>query len=78
MARKSIFSQIAYEHYRQRLEQIENRIEQLDQEIERLLPNCSLYALVNKLQALKVGGRTIAISVVAELRDFSRFKIQSK
>jgi transposase len=65
--------QIAYEHYRQSLEQIENRIEQLDQEIDRLLPNWSLYSLVNQLQALKGVGRTIAISVVAELGDFSRF-----
>ncbi|MEI8673258.1 IS110 family transposase [Vibrio sp. SA48] len=65
--------QIAYEHYRQSLEQIENRITQLDQEIDRLLPDWSLYNLVNQLQALKGVGRTIAISVVAELGDFSRF-----
>lgn len=65
--------QIAYEHYRQSLEQIENRIEQLNQEIDRLLPNWSLYNLVNQLQALKGVERTIAISVVAELGDFSRF-----
>tara|TARA_Y100000588_G_scaffold43751_1_gene41520 strand:+ start:661 stop:900 length:240 start_codon:yes stop_codon:yes gene_type:complete len=59
--------QIAYEHYRQSLEQIENRIEQLDQEIDQLLPSWSLYNLVYQLQALKGVGRTIAISVVAEL-----------
>ena len=65
--------QIAYEHYRQSLEQIENRITQLDQEIDRLLPDWSLNNLVNQLQAFKGVGRTIAISVVAELGDFSRF-----
>ncbi len=33
----------------------------------------SLYNLVNQLKALKGVGRTIAISAVAELEDFSRF-----
>ena len=43
------------------------------QEIDQLLPSWSLYNLVYQLQALKGVGRTIAISVVAELWDFSRF-----
>lgn len=34
--------QIAYEHYRQSFEQIENRITQRNQEIDRLLPDWSL------------------------------------
>lgn len=65
--------QIAFQHYCQSLEQIENRIEQLDQEIDRLLPEWSLYNLVCQLQALKGVGKTIAISLASELGDFSRF-----
>lgn len=65
--------QVAFEHYRRSLEQIENRILQLDQEIARLLPDWSLAPLVTELQALKGVGLTIAISVVAEIGDFSRF-----
>ena len=65
--------QIAFQHYMQSLEQIEARIEQLDQEILRLLPDWSLTDLVSQLQALKGVGLTIAITLVAELGDFSRF-----
>lgn len=65
--------QIAFQHYCQSLEQIESRIIQLDQEIDRLLPEWSLYNLVCQLQALKGVGKTIAISLVSELGDFSRF-----
>jgi transposase len=65
--------QIAFQHYCQSLEQIENRIEQLDKEIDRLLPEWSLYNLVCQLQALKGVGKTIAISLTSELGDFSRF-----
>jgi transposase len=65
--------QIAFQHYCQSLEQIENRIQQLDQEITRLLPEWSLYPLVCQLQALKGVGQTIALTLVAELGDFSRF-----
>lgn len=55
------------------LEQIEDRILQLDQEISRLLPEWSLCNLVCQLQALKGVGQLIAITLVAELGDFSRF-----
>ena len=65
--------QIAFQHYCQSLEQIESRIQQLDQEITRLLPEWSLYPLVCQLQALKGVGQTIALTLVAELGDFSRF-----
>ncbi|EFC9729322.1 IS110 family transposase [Escherichia coli] len=65
--------QIAFQHYCQSLEQIEDRILQLDQEISRLLPGWSLCNLVCQLQALKGVGQLIAITLVAELGDFSRF-----
>ena len=65
--------QIAFQHYCQSLEQIEDRILQLDQEISRLLPEWSLCNLVCQLQALKGVGQLIAITLVAELGDFSRF-----
>ncbi len=65
--------QIAFQHYCQSLEQIENRIEQLDKEIERLLPEWPLNNLVCQLQALKGVGEIIAVSLVSELGDFSRF-----
>lgn len=45
--------QIAFQHYCQSLEQIEDRILQLNQEISRLLPEWSLCNLVCQLQALK-------------------------
>lgn len=59
--------QIAFQHYCQSLEQIEDRILQLDQEISRLLPEWSLCNLVCQLQALKGIGQLIAITLVAEL-----------
>ena len=59
--------QIAFQHYCQSLEQIEDRILQLDQEISRLLPEWSLCNLVCQLQALKGVGQLIAITLVAEL-----------
>ena len=65
--------QVAYEHYRRSLEQIENRISELDEEIKKLLPDWSLSKLVIELQALKGVGLTIAICIVAEIGDFSRF-----
>ncbi|EKE9452173.1 IS110 family transposase, partial [Escherichia coli] len=65
--------QIAFQHYCQSLEQIEDRILQLDQEISRLLSEWSLCNLVCQLQALKGVGQLIAITLVAELGDFSRF-----
>ncbi|STJ62674.1 transposase, IS110 family protein [Escherichia coli] len=62
--------QIAFQHYCQSLEQIEDRILQLDQEISRLLPEWSLCNLVCQLQALKGVGQLTAITLVAELGDF--------
>lgn len=62
-----------FKNYCQSLEQIEERILQLDQKISLLLPEWSLCNLVCQLQALKGVGQLIAITLVAELGDFSRF-----
>ena len=65
--------QIAFQHYLQALEQSQNRTEQLEQEINRLLGEWSLKDLVIQLQALKGIATIIAVTVVAEIGDFSRF-----
>ena len=65
--------QIAFQHYIQALEQSENRTSQLEQEIQRLLPDWSLYDLVIQLQALKGVALVVAVTVVAEIGDLSRF-----
>ncbi len=65
--------QIAFQHYIQAHEQTQTRTDQLEQEIMRLLPAWSLYDLVIQLQALKGVALIIAVTVVAEIGDFSRF-----
>jgi transposase len=65
--------QIAFQHYLQALEQTDNRILQLEQEIQHLLPDWSLGDLVAQLQALKGVALVVAVTVVAEIGDFSRF-----
>ncbi len=65
--------QIAFQHYLQALEQAENRTMQLEQEIQHLLPNWSLGDLVVQLQALKGVALIVAVTVVSEIGDFSRF-----
>lgn len=65
--------QIAFQHYLQALEQAESRTEQLEQEIMRLLPDWSLGDFVTQLQALRGVALVIAVTVVAEIGDFSRF-----
>lgn len=65
--------QIAFQHYLQALEQSESRTLQLEQEIQRLLPDWSLGNLVIQLQALKGVALIVAVTVIAELGDFSRF-----
>lgn len=65
--------QIAFQHYLQALEQSENRTAQLEQEITRLLQDWSLRDLVIQLQALRGIATIIAVTVVAEIGDLSRF-----
>ncbi|SER78748.1 Transposase [Nitrosomonas sp. Nm51] len=65
--------QIAFQHYIQALEQSQVRTEQLEQEIDRLLEDWSLKDLVIQLQALRGIATIIAVTVVAEIGDFSRF-----
>lgn len=67
------YQQIAFQHYCLSLHQIEDRISQIDKQIQLLLPTWSLFHLIQQLQALKGVGEIIAITVVAELGDFSRF-----
>ncbi len=69
----SASSQIAFQHYLQALEQAENRTEELEQEIMRLLPDWSLGELVTQLQALRGVALIVAVTVVAEIGDFTRF-----
>ena len=65
--------QIAFQHYLQAHEQVQDRTKQLEQEIMRLLPDWSLCDLVIQLQALKGVALIVAVTVVAEIGDFSRF-----
>jgi transposase len=65
--------QIAFQHYLQALEQSENRRAQLEQEIARLLNDWSLKDIVIQLQALKGVAVIIAVTIVAEIGDLSRF-----
>lgn len=65
--------QIAFQHYIQALDQSENRTTQLEQEITRLLNDWSLKDIVIQLQALKGVAMIIAVTIVAEIGDLSRF-----
>jgi len=65
--------QIAYQGYLNALEQAEVRRRQLEEQIARLLPNWSLAPVVAALQALRGVAPVIAISIVAEVGDVSRF-----
>jgi len=55
------------------LEQVENRTKQLEAEITRLLPDWSLYNLVIQLQALRGVALIVAVTVIAEIGDLTRF-----
>ncbi len=65
--------QIAFQHYLQALQQAEDRTLQLEQEIQRALPDWSLGDSVIQLQALKGVALIVAVTVVSEIGDFSRF-----
>lgn len=65
--------QIAFQHYLQALAQSESRTEQLEQEVTRLLNDWSLRDIVIQLQALKGVATVIAVTIVAEIGDLSRF-----
>jgi len=65
--------QVTFQHYIQALEQCENRTAQLEAEILRLLPEWSLGDLVIQLQALRGVALIVAVTIVAEVGDFTRF-----
>ena len=65
--------QIAFQHYLNALEQIENRTKQLEQEITNLLPSWSMGNLVVQLQSLKGVALIVAVTVVSEIGDLTRF-----
>jgi transposase len=66
--------QIAYQGYLNAMEQAEGRRQQLEEQIALLLPSWSLAPVVNALQALRGVAPVIAVSIVAEVGDFSRFE----
>ena len=70
--------QIAYQGYLNAIEQAEGRRLQLEQQIATLLPSWSLAPVVAALQALRGVAPVIAVSIVAELGDISRFETPRK
>lgn len=65
--------QVTFQHYIQAHEQCEDRTAQLEAEILRLLPDWSLGDLVIQLQALRGVALIVAVTIVAEVGDFTRF-----
>jgi transposase len=65
--------QIAFQSYLNAQEQAESRRAELDRQIDELLPQWSLAPIVEALQALKGIGRVIAVALVAEVGDLTRF-----
>lgn len=65
--------QIAFQGYLQAMEQALGRREQLEEQIRSLLPDWSLGTLVDALQCLQGVALIVAVSVVAEVGDLTRF-----
>lgn len=65
--------QITLQGYVNALEQTESRRAELDAQIRELLPSWSLAPIVTALQALRGVASVIAVALVAEIGDFSRF-----
>jgi len=65
--------QIAYQGYLNAMEQAEERRRQLEEQIASLLPSWSFTPVVTALQALRGVAPIIAVSIVAEVGDISRF-----
>jgi len=66
--------QIAFQTHLNAMEQAVSRKRDLDEQICGLLPNWSLGPLVEALQSLRGVAVTIAVSVVAEVGDMTRFQ----
>ena len=69
-----VAQQIAFQSYLNAMEQALSRREDLEEQIRGLLPNWSLAPLVEALQSLRGVALTIAVSVVAEVGDMTRFR----
>ncbi len=65
--------QIAFQSYLNAHEQAESRRAELDRQIDELLPQWPLAPIVEALQALKGIGRVIAVALVTEVGDLTRF-----
>lgn len=65
--------QITLQGYVNALEQAESRRAELDAQIRELFPSWSLAPIVTALQALRGVASVIAVALVAEIGDFSRF-----
>lgn len=67
-------AQIAFQGYLNALEQAESRQAELEQQIREVIPAWSLFPLVTALQALRGVALIVAVTVVAEIGDLSRFE----
>lgn len=67
-------AQIAFQGYLNAHEQAETRQAQLEQQIRELLPAWSLSPLVSALQALRGVALVVAVTLVAEVGDLTRFE----
>lgn len=65
--------QIAFQHYLNAKDQALDRRTQIEEQIRELLTSWSLAPVVNALQALKGVALVIAVSVVTEVGDLTRF-----
>jgi transposase len=65
--------QIVLQDYIHAVEDAEARLARLEQQIEELLPSWSMAPVVEALQAMRGIALIVAVTVVAEVGDFSRF-----
>jgi transposase len=66
--------QIAFQSYLNAREQAASRRADLEQQIASLLPDWSLGSAVNALQALRGVGLVVAVTVISEVGDITRFE----
>jgi transposase len=66
--------QVVLQDYIHAVEDAEARVERLVAQIEHLLPNWSMRPVVEAVQAMRGVGLIVAVTVVAEVGDFSRFE----
>ncbi len=66
--------QIVLQDYIHAAEDAEARVERLASQIEEVLPGWSMRPVVEAVQAMRGVGLIVAVTVVAEVGDFSRFE----